>query len=52
MGNAQIGKMPGELRSEGGVVIGPSLLDGERKMLTAFPEEVDGSFGVVVVVDA
>ena len=50
--NAEIRKMPSELWSERRVVIRLDFLDGEGKMLTNFPEEVDGSLGVVVVVDA
>ncbi len=52
MRNAEIGKMPGELWSERRVIVCLDFLDGERKMLTNFPQEVDGSLGVVVVVDA
>jgi hypothetical protein len=50
--NAEIRKMPSELWSERRVVIRLDFLDGEGKMLTNFPEEVDGSLGFVVVVDA
>jgi hypothetical protein len=52
VGNAEIGKMPGELRSERRVVIRQDSLDGEGKMLTNFLEEIDGSLSVVVVVAA
>src|SRR6266481_4794497 len=50
--NAEIGKMPSELWSERRVIVCLYFLDGERKMLTNFPQEVDSSLGVVVVVDA
>ena len=48
MRDAEIGKMPSELRSERGIVIGLNLLDGKGKVLTNFLEEVDGCLGVVV----
>jgi len=51
MGNAEIGKMPGELESERRTVIGLNLLNGKRKMLADFPEEVNGGLSVVMVVD-
>ena len=50
--DAEIGKMPGELRSERRVVVRLDSLDSEGKMLTNFPEEIDGRLGVVVVIDA
>jgi hypothetical protein len=52
VGDAEIGKMPGELGSERRAVIGLNLLNNEREMLADFPEEVDGGLSVVVVVDA
>ena len=52
VGNAEIGKMPGELWSERRAVIGLNFLNGEGEMLPDFLEEVDGGLGVVVVVDA
>ena len=52
VGDAEIGKMPGELGSERRAVIGLNLLNSEGKMLADFPEEVDGGLSVVVVVDA
>ena len=51
MGNAEIGKMPGELWSERRAVIGLNLLNGEGEMLSNFLK-VDGRFGGVVIVDA
>jgi hypothetical protein len=51
MRNAEIRKMPSELGSERRVIVSLDFLDCERKMLTNFPEEVDGRLGVVVVVD-
>jgi hypothetical protein len=44
--------MPGELWSERRVVVRLDFLSGEWEMLTNFPKEVDGSLGVVVVVDS
>jgi hypothetical protein len=44
--------MPSELRAKGRVIVGLDFLDGEGKMLTNFPEEVDGRLRVVVIVDA
>lgn len=44
--------MPGELRSEGGAVIGLDFLNSKGEMLLDFPEKVDGGLGVVVIVDA
>ena len=52
VGNAEIGKMPGELGSERRAVIGLNFLNSEGEMLADFPEEVDGGLSVVVVVDA
>jgi len=52
VGDAEVGKMPGELWSERRPVIGLNSLNGEGEMLPDFPEEVDGGLGVVVVVDA
>ena len=52
VGDAEIGKMPGELGSERRTVIGLNLLNSEGEMLANFPEKVDGGFNVVVVVDA
>src|ERR1700683_5582179 len=52
VGNAEVGKMPGELWSERRPVIGLNLLNSKRKMLADFAEEVDGCLGVVVIVDA
>lgn len=52
MRDAEVGKMPGELWSEGRVVIGLDFLDGEGERLSNFPQEVDGRLGVVMVVDA
>ena len=52
MRDAEVRKMPGELWSERRVIVGLDFVDGEGKMLTDFPEEVDGRLGVVVVVDA
>ena len=51
VGNAEVGKMPSELRSKRGAVIGLNLLNGKGKMLSDLLEESDGRFGVVVVVD-
>lgn len=50
MRTAEIKKMQDELWSERGIVVRLDFLNGERKMLTNFPEEVDGRLGVVVVV--
>jgi hypothetical protein len=50
--DAEIGKMPSELWSERRAVIGLDFLNGEGKMILDLSEEVDGSLGVVVVVDA
>jgi hypothetical protein len=50
--DAEISKMPSELWSERRVIVGLDSLNGEGEMLTNFSEEVDGRFGVVVVVDA
>jgi len=50
MRNTEIRKMPGELWSERRVRL--DSLNGEGKMLTNFPKEVDGSLGIVVVVDS
>ena len=50
--NAKIGKVPSELWSKGRAVIGLNFLNGEGEMLLDFPEEVDRSLGVIVVVDA
>src|ERR1700722_15495603 len=52
MRNAEVGKMPGELWSERRAVIGLNLLNGEGEMLPDLLEEINGRFGVVVVVDA
>jgi len=52
MRDAEIGKMPSELRSERRAVIGLDFLNREGEMLLDLPEEVDRSLGVVVVVDA
>ena len=52
VGNAEIGKMPGELGSERRAVIGLDFLNGEGKMILDLSEEVDSGLGVVVVVDA
>ena len=52
VGNAEVGKMPGELWSERRAVIGLNLLNSEGEMLADFPKEVDGGLSVVVVVDA
>src|SRR5271170_4517126 len=48
--DAEVGKMPCELWSERRAVIGLNFLNSEGAMLPDFPEEVDGSLGVVVVV--
>ena len=37
MRNAEIGEMPGELRSERRVIVCLDFLDGKRKMLSNFP---------------
>jgi hypothetical protein len=50
--DTQIRKMPGELRSKGGAVLGLDFLNGKGEMLSDFPEKVDGGLGVVVIVDA
>jgi len=52
VGNAEIAKMPGELWSERRAVIGLNFLNGEGEILSDFLKEVDGSLGVVVIVDA
>jgi hypothetical protein len=52
MRNAEIRKMPGELWSERRVIVRLDFLNGEGKMLTNFPKEVDRSLGVVVIVDS
>jgi len=52
VGNAEIGKIPGELWSERRAVIGLNFLNDEGEMLSDFLKEVDGSLGVVVIVDA
>ena len=52
VGNAQVGKVPGELRPERRAVIGLNFLNREGEMLPDLPEEVDRGLGVVVVVDA
>jgi|SRR5579863_5926824 len=44
--------MPSELWSKRRAVIGLNFLNGKGEMLSDFPEEVDGGFGVVVIVDA
>ncbi len=49
--NTEISKVSSELWSQRRVVIRLDCLDGERKMLTNSPLEVDGSLGVVVVGD-
>ena len=46
VGNAEIGKMPGELWSERRAVIGLNFLNGEGEMLSNLPEEVDRGLGV------
>jgi hypothetical protein len=50
--DAQVRKMPGELRSERRAVIGLDSLNGKGEMLADFLEEIDGGLGVVVVVDS
>jgi len=50
--NAEIGKIPGELRSERGVVIRLDSLNGKGKMLTDLREEVNCGLCVVVVVNS
>src|ERR1700733_8244875 len=52
VGNAEIGKMPGELWPKRRAVIGLNLLNSEGKMIPDLSEEVDSGLGVVVVVDA
>ena len=52
VGNAEVGKMPCKLRSEGRAIVRLDSLNGEREMLSDFLKEVDGSLGVVVIVDA
>ena len=52
MRDAEIGEMPGELRSEGRVVIRLNSLDREGKMLSDLTQELHGSLRVVVIVDA
>jgi hypothetical protein len=52
VGNAEVGKIPDELRSERETVIGLNLLDGKGKMLPKFSDEVDSSLRVVVFSDA
>ena len=44
--------MPGELWPKRRAVIGLNFLNCKGEMLSDFPEEVDGGFGVVVIVDA
>src|SRR4029434_10200179 len=50
--DAQVRKMPGELRSKRRAVIGLDFLNGKGKMLSDFLEKIDGGLGVVVVVDS
>ena len=52
VGNAEVGKMPGELWSKRRAVVGLNFLNCEGEMLPDFLQEVDGSLSVVVVVDA
>ena len=47
--DAQVRKIPGELRSERRAVIGLDFLNGKGEMLPDFLEEIDGGLGVVVV---
>jgi hypothetical protein len=50
--DAEIGKMPGELRSKRRAVVGLDFLNGKGEMLPDFSEEADGGLGIVVIVDA
>jgi len=52
VGNAEVGKMPGELWPERRAVVSLDLLNGEGEMLSNFLKEVDGRLGVVVIADA
>jgi hypothetical protein len=52
VGNAEVGKIPDKVWSEGSAVIGLDSLNGDGKMLSDFLKEVDGRLGVVVIVDA
>ena len=52
MRDAEIGKVPSELRSERRAVIGLDFPNREGEMLLDLPEEVDGGLGVIVIVDA
>lgn len=52
MRDAQVRKVPRELRAEGGVVVGLNLLDGKGKMFSNLAQELDRRFSVVVVVDS
>lgn len=51
MRNSEVREVPGELRPKRGVIVGLDLLNGEGEVLTHFREEVDGSLGVVVIID-
>jgi len=51
MRNAEIGKMPSEPWSERRVIVCLDFLDGGRRIPTDFTQEVDGSLGVVEIVD-
>lgn len=52
MRDAEIGKMPGELRPKGRVVIRLDSLDSEWEMLSDLIQELHRGLGVVVIVDA
>ena len=52
MRDAEIGEVPGELRSKRRVIVRLNSFDSEGKMLSNLSQELHGGLGVVVIVDA
>src|ERR1700678_3315239 len=50
--NAEVRKMPSELWSERGAVVGLGFLNSKGEMILDLPKELDGGLRVVVVVNA